>query len=104
MSPPIYKQASKQACGLIMSWVAHQNEHESSMMGLQAAKWLFVAVTTTTITKLFRGWGGVGNSVSNKHVKGGTHQLCIIIWKSSSHPHKKMKKKKKHYYYNTNNT
>lgn len=52
-----YIQASKQACGLIMSWVAHQNEHESSMMGLQALKWPFVAVTTTTITKLFERGG-----------------------------------------------
>jgi hypothetical protein len=74
-----------------MSWVAHQNEHESSMMGLQALKWPFVAVTTTTITKLFeRGWG---NSVSNKHdmTKQRGHppalmKLCIIIRKSSSHP------------------
>jgi hypothetical protein len=68
------------------------------MMGLQAPKWLFVAVTTTTITKLLGRGGGRwkgGSCVDNKHDKGGTHQLCIIIWKSSSHPHKKKKKKKK---------
>ncbi len=67
------KQASKHVASS-WGWVAHQNEHESSMMGLQALKWPFVAVTTTTITKLLRG-REVRSSVSNKHDKGGTHQL-----------------------------
>jgi len=71
MSPPIYKQARKQACGLIMSWVAHQNEHESSMMGLQAPKWLFVAVTTTTITKLLGRGGGRGGVVLTTNMTKG---------------------------------